>query len=112
MNTLNYENFTGTFNYIEEDDVLYGKIAGINDLVTYEGTSIREIKKAFKEAVEDYIELCRKAGKNPYKSFKGVFNVRVSPELHRKAALKAIKLNIHLNQFVQKALEKAVKSKS
>lgn len=110
MNTLSYQNFMGTFNYIEEEDILHGKIEGISDLVTFEGSSIEEIKKSFIEAVDDYIELCKEANKDPYRSFKGSFNVRITPKLHRLAVLKATKLNLTLNQFIQSAIEKALKN--
>jgi predicted HicB family RNase H-like nuclease len=109
MNTINYKKFTGTFNYIEEEDILHGKIEGIKDLVTFEGKSIEEIKNAFYEAVNDYLELCKEIGKDPYKSFKGSFNVRLSPELHRMAYIKAIQNKQNLNSFVQKAIEQAVR---
>lgn len=105
MNTLTYNEFIGTFNYIEDDDILHGKIEGISDLITFEGISISEIKNAFTEAVNDYLKLCEEIGKAPLKSFKGSFNVRVSSVLHRKAAMKAVKQNINLNQFIQKAIE-------
>ena len=108
MNTLNYKGFVGVFNYIEEDEVLYGKIEGVTDLITFEGTSISEVKNAFNEAVEDYISLCEEVGKEPYKSFKGAFNVRLNPNLHRQVYLEAVKNNMNLNQFVQSTLEKAV----
>jgi predicted HicB family RNase H-like nuclease len=108
MNTLVYKDFVGSFNYIEEEEILYGKIQGISDLVTFEGASIAEVKNAFIEAVDDYIELCKEVNKDPYKSFKGTFNVRISSELHRQATLKATRHNLNLNQFVQKAIEKAV----
>ncbi len=110
MNTLTHKNFVGTFNYIEEDDILHGKIEGIPDLVTFEGESIKEIKESFVEAVEDYIALCEETGKEPYKSFKGVFNVRVPAVLHRKASLAAVRQNMNLNQFIQKAIEDELKN--
>lgn len=109
MNTLKHKGFIGVFNYIEDEDILFGKIEGITDLVTFEGQSIPEIKKAFKDMVEDYIELCKEVGKEPLKSFKGSFNVRLPLDLHRTVAMKAISNNMNLNQFVQTALEKAVK---
>jgi len=109
MNTLKHKDFIGTFNYVEEDNILHGKIEGILDLVTFEGESIKEIKDSFIEAVEDYISLCAEVGKEPYKSFKGVFNVRVPSILHRKASLVAVKKNMNLNQFVQKAIEDELK---
>lgn len=108
MNTLKHKNFIGVFNYIEDEEILFGKIEGVTDLVTFQGQSISEIKKAFKEAVEDYIELCEEVGKKPMKSFKGSFNVRLSSDLHRVVAMKAVSNNMNLNQFVQTALEKAV----
>ncbi len=110
MNTLKCNGFIGSFNYIEDDNILYGKIEGITDLVTFEGNSIKEIKEAFNEAVEDYISLCKEVKKEPYKSFKGSFNVRINPELHREVFMEAVKNNMNLNQFVQSTLEKAVKN--
>ncbi len=108
MNTLTYKDFVGSFNYIEEEEMLYGKLQGISDLVTFQGTSITEVKNAFIEAVDDYIELCKEVNKDPFKSFKGTFNIRISPALHRQATLKASRHNLNLNQFVQKAIEQAV----
>lgn len=109
MNTLNHKGFIGVFNYIEDEDILFGKIEGIRDLVTFEGESIQEVKAAFKYMVEEYIAHCKEVGKEPLKSFKGSFNVRLPVDLHRDAALKAVSNNMNLNQFVQKAIEKAVK---
>lgn len=108
MNTLNHNGFIGTFNYIEDEDILYGKIEGITDLVTFEGISIAEVKDAFIEAVEDYVFLCNEVGKEPLKSFKGSFNVRLSSELHRKVSMEAVRNNMNLNQFIQATLQKSV----
>lgn len=79
---------------------------GVNDLVTFEGSSVRELKKSFIEAVKDYKVLCQQAGKNTNKSFKGSFNVRIDPKLHELAYIKATKEGISLNQFVQAAFKK------
>ena len=108
MNTLNYKGFIGVFNYIEDEEILFGKIEGVNDLVTFQGESVKEIKEAFYEAVDDYISLCEEVGKEPYKSFKGSFNVRITSKLHQKVFFEAKKHNMNLNQFIQSALEKAV----
>ncbi|NOU62344.1 type II toxin-antitoxin system HicB family antitoxin [Marinifilum caeruleilacunae] len=109
MNTLTYKNFIGSFNYIEEDDILHGKIEGIIDLVTFEGDSIAEIKEAFIEAVDDYLYICKEVGKEPLKSYKGSFNVRVSSDLHRDASMLAVKRKLNLNQFVKQAIENEIK---
>ena len=85
-------------------NVFFGKIIGTADLVTFEGESVVKLKKAFKEAVEDYLVLCREAGKEPQKTYRGSFNVRLSPELHRQTAVFAKKMNLSLNGFVEKAI--------
>lgn len=109
-NTLSYKGFIGSVHFSEEDNVLYGKIECIDDLILYEGTSVTEIRSAFKEAVNDYIEICKQSKKPCLKSFKGSFNVRVKPDLHQKAATLATKKGISLNQFVQKALTQAIEA--
>lgn len=106
--TMTYKGYTGTVRYSEEDEVFHGKIEAINDLIMFEGTSVRELKKAFHEAVDDYLETCREMGREPQKPFKGSFNVRIPSELHRKSVERATRLGISLNQLVQKALEDKV----
>ena len=84
---LTYKGYIGTVHFSAEDDVFYGKIEGIRDLVSFEGQSVDELKKAFQEAVEDYLEFCKQIGKRPEKSYKGSFNIRISPEIHRQAII-------------------------
>jgi predicted HicB family RNase H-like nuclease len=105
---LTYKGYIATVRYSAEDDILHGKLEGIDDLVSFDGRSIDELKKAFKEAVDDYVEYCKKIGKEPERVCKGSFNIRITPELHRKAVQQASVLGISLNQLVQKAIEKAV----
>ena len=107
-NTLNYKGFLGSVSFSEEDDVLYGKIECIDDLILYEGGCVSEIKNAFKEAVDDYIEICKQSNKPLMKSFKGSFNLHVTPDLHQKAAKFAATKGISLNQLVQKAIEREI----
>jgi len=105
---MTYKDYIGSVHYSEEDEVFHGKIEAINDLIIFEGTSVKELKKAFHEAVDDYLETCTKMGREPQKPFKGSFNVRIPSDLHRKAAAKATMMGVSLNQFVQKALEEKV----
>lgn len=102
---LFFKDFIGTVHYSTDDETFYGKIEGINDLVTFEGNSVSDLKSSFEEAVEDYIELCQLQNKEIFKSFKGSFNVRISPDLHKKAVQKSQVLGISLNQFVEKAID-------
>lgn len=109
MNTLEYKGFIGSVNFSEEDDVFFGKIEGINALVTFEGQSVPELKEAFKEAVSDYLELCKVKGIKAIKTYTGILNVRLTPEIHRKAAMIATKSGTTLNGFIKKAVEKELK---
>ncbi len=109
---ITYKDYIGSVHFNDEDDVFFGKIEGIEDLVTFEGKSVVELKAAFKEAVEDYIELCQIHKKDIEKSYKGSFNVRLAPELHRKIKKSALKMGISLNQFIQKAVEDELQNQS
>lgn len=106
--SMTYKGYIGTVRYSEEDEVFHGKIEAINDLIMFEGTSVKELKKAFHGAVDDYLETCKEMGRAPQKPFKGSFNVRIPSDLHRKAVERATRMGVSLNQLVQKALEEKV----
>ena len=106
--TLEYKGYYGEVHFSAEDDLFYGKLIGMTDLVTFEGTSVRALKKDFREAVDDYIETCKEIGKEPNKTYKGTFNVRLTPELHRQAARYAALNNMTLNEFVKYAIDKVI----
>ena len=109
-NYLEHKGYLGTVEFSADDEVFYGKIQGINDLVLFEGKSVADLKKNFKESVEDYLETCAELGKEPNKTFKGVFNVRVNEEIHKKLFLLATKKGLNLNQLVNKSLNFTVKN--
>ncbi|WP_214983740.1 type II toxin-antitoxin system HicB family antitoxin [Tenacibaculum dicentrarchi] len=104
-NYLKHSNYFGSVEYSAEDAILHGKIIGINDLVTYEGDSVEQLKIGFIEAVEDYLETCNSLEKSPDKFFKGVFNVRTSNNVHRSLAILAEKKKMKLNEVVNKAFD-------
>ncbi|KAF2333231.1 type II toxin-antitoxin system HicB family antitoxin [Flavobacterium daemonense] len=103
-NYLEYKGYIGTVEFSAEDKVFFGKIHGINDVVTFEGTSVSELEKSFHEGVNDYLETCKMLNKIPDKVFKGSFNVRVSQDLHQKTAMLASKKGLNLNEIVKEAL--------
>ena len=105
-NVLEYKGYLGSVEFSSEDEVFFGKVTGIRDVVTFEGDSVARLKKAFKEAVDDYILTSRQLGVDPDKGYKGSFNVRVKPQIHRLAVMKSAALKMSLNQFVEKAIEK------
>lgn len=111
-NIIAYKEFIGSVNFSDADECFFGKIEGINDLVTFEGNAVKDLKKAFHQAVDDYLVLCKEAGKEPYKSVKGSFNIRIEPKLHYSAIYTALKKGMSLNQFVSEAIKKNVDQKT
>ena len=103
-NTMEYKGYVGSVEFSEEDGLFYGKVMGIRALISYEGTTAHELVDDFHGAVEDYLALCEAEGKAPEKASKGSFNVRISPELHKQAAIFATTHGISLNSFVENAL--------
>ncbi len=106
---LIYQDYIGSVHFNSDDEVFFGKIEGIDDLVSFEGSSVNELKKSFEEAVEDYIEICTINNKENEKSYKGSFNVRIPSDIHKKAKRLATLKGISLNQFIQHAVEEEVK---
>ena len=107
---LKYKDFYGSVEFSAADECFFGKIIGTGDLITFEGKSVDELKKAFIEAVNDYFVLCQEAGKKPQKSYRGSFNVRISPNLHREAVIISSKQGISLNAFVERAISDGIDS--
>jgi predicted HicB family RNase H-like nuclease len=111
-NMLHYKGYVGSIQFIEDKEMFYGKLEFINDLITFQGTSVKELKEDFHEAVDEYIEDCKQLKKEPEKPFKGNFPVRIKPDLHKKAAYLAIQKNISLNKYVEEAIFRAVEMDS
>lgn len=104
-NIIKYNGYYAKVEYSAADNVLHGKIEGITDLVTFQCDNVNEIKSAFEEAVDDYLEICMEVGKEPEKMYKGTFNVRISPEIHRSIALDALERGVTLNRYVENAIQ-------
>lgn len=104
-NVLTYKDYIGTVNFSEEDRVFYGKVLGITDSISFEGDTVESLIEDFHAAIDEYLEFCRETGKKPQQQYKGSFNVRISPELHRKASLLAQEKNITLNSLVEQSVK-------
>src|ERR1700730_9990291 len=102
---MEYKGYVGSVHYSPEDHLFFGKLEYVRALVNYEATDVAELETNFKEAIEDYLKFCQRQGKQPEKPFKGSFNVRISSELHRTAAIYAEEHGRSLNQVVEEALE-------
>ena len=107
-NILSYRGYFGSVEFSGEDDVFYGRIIGINDHITYEGDSVQSLRKDFNDAVDEYLEVCAELGKEPEKSYKGTFNVRIEPALHRQLVVYSTSHGKSLNSVVQEAISNYV----
>lgn len=105
MKQIEYKGYKGSCEPDIENDSLFGKILFINDLITYEATTIAQLKQEFQLAVDGYLDMCKRIGRNPQQPYSGQFNVRVGDDLHRRAAIRAQKENLKLNAIVVRALE-------
>ena len=106
-NTMTYKEYTGTVEYSEADGVLFGRIAGIDDVISYEGESVQELRESFQEAVDDYLAHCQNIGKAPNRPYSGKFTLRLEPALHAKIAMQAQLVGKSLNQYAADILAHA-----
>lgn len=104
MDLLQYKGYEGTAEVDMARRTCRGRILFIDDLVTYEASTPTDLQQEFEAAVDDYIETCAQVGKEPQRPFKGLFNVRVPPTVHRAAALRATCDGVALNEVVVQAL--------
>ena len=107
-NTMEYKGYLGSVEFSEADGVFFGKVLGIRALLSYEGTTAKELVEDFHGAVDDYLALCAAEGTQPEKAYKGSFNIRVSPELHKQAAICAMAQQVSLNTLVEDALREYI----
>jgi predicted HicB family RNase H-like nuclease len=108
MNTMTYRRYAARIEYSDEDQCFIGHIAGINDVVGFHGDSVSELRTAFEEAVEDYLEACEKLGRVPQKPYSGKLMLRVPPEVHAAVAAAAEVSGKSINQWATEAFSKAV----
>ena len=108
MNSLSYQGYLGIFAYDEGADSFHGRVVGLRDVITFEGRSVEDLKKALADSVEDYLEFCRDRGDEPEKPLSGKFVVRLDPSLHRAIAAAAERNGKSLNGWIKERLEEAV----
>ncbi len=102
---MEYKGYVGKVEYDEDAQIFSGMVINTRDVITFQGESVGELKKAFEDSVDDYLEWCREEGVSPEKPYSGRLNLRLSPETHKKAAINAKVKGISLNRFIEKAIE-------
>lgn len=109
MDTMEYKGYRGVVRYSAEDRVLHGRILGIEDVVNFEGAEVEELEKAFHEAVDDYLALCEKLGRDPDREYSGRIPLRIDATLHRRVAIAADSVAKSVNSWIAETLEAATK---
>ena len=107
MKSMSYKGYAARIEYSDDDGCFIGHVAGIRDVVGFHGDSVDELRAAFEEAVDDYLESCEKIGRTPQKPYSGKLMLRVPPELHAAVATAAEVNGKSINQWATEILSKA-----
>lgn len=104
-NIMEYKGYWAKIEYSDEDECFFGVIEGLNnDVISFEGKNVEELKKDFKNAIEHYLEVCKETNIQPEKQCKGSLNIRLGIELHNKAKIKSVEKNISINELIKEAV--------
>ena len=101
---MKHKGYEGSITFDDEAEIFHGVVINTKDVITFQGKSVNEIKKAFKESIDDYLEFCAEKGEEPEKPFSGNLVIRIDPELHKKLAILARKKKKSLNAFIEERL--------
>ena len=104
---MEYKGYLSRIEFDDEANIFHGEVINIRDVITFQGKSVDELRKAFEDTVEDYLAFCAERGEEPDKPFSGRFTVRLSPEQHRKVILAAEKAGKDIEMWVEEALTQA-----
>ncbi|MDQ7785826.1 MAG: type II toxin-antitoxin system HicB family antitoxin [Desulfomonilaceae bacterium] len=107
MSTMTYKGYAARIEYSDEDGCFIGHIAGIKDIIGFHAESVKELRAAFQDAVDDYLATCEKSGRAPQKPYSGRLMLRVPPEVHARAAMMAEAHGMSLNQWATEVLSRA-----
>ncbi|MBR3132558.1 MAG: type II toxin-antitoxin system HicB family antitoxin [Clostridia bacterium] len=107
---MEYKGYWAKIRYSDEDECFWGKVEGLkNASITFEGKTVEELKKDFKDAIDEHLKMCKELNCDPERQCKGSLNVRLGTELHTKAKIKAIEENISINELIKNAVASYLK---
>ena len=107
-NIMEYKGYLGSVEFSEEDEMFFGRVLGIRSLISYEGDNAKDLIADFHNSVDEYLKWCEDEGRKPEKAYKGSFNIRISPKLHKQLVICAMSHDMTLNGYIQEILERAV----
>ena len=105
INTIEHKGYLGTVEYSAEDNILFGQVLGIRGLISYEGSSIEQLKADFAEAIDDYLFDCVENGIEPQQPYNGKLDIIISPDLHRKLQMHSKSENQKPNAVIEAAIK-------
>ncbi|MCL2833555.1 MAG: type II toxin-antitoxin system HicB family antitoxin [Treponema sp.] len=109
---MKYKGYAGKAEYDDEAEVFYGEVIGLRDVVTFRGTSVKEMQKSFRESIDEYLDFCKRMNKSPDIPASGRLIIRIPPELHSNAAITAKSEGRSLNNWVADAVREKLLAKS
>lgn len=104
---LKYKGYTGAVVYDDEADIFHGEVVGIRAVITFQGTTVKEIRQAFKDSIDDYLDWCKKRGKEPEKAHSGKINLRMPPDIYVRVSAQAAQEGLSINSYILKKLKAA-----
>ena len=105
---MKYKNYKANIQYSDEDHVFHGRVVGVKSIISFEGKSVEELEEDFKNAIEHYLDMCKRKGKTPEKPTTVNFHLRLQPEIYQKAVEKAKSSGESLNTFLSKTIAHTV----
>jgi predicted HicB family RNase H-like nuclease len=105
---IEYKGYVGVFEFDEDLGEFHGFVVNTQDVITFYGSSVEELREELKNSVEVYLAFCAEKGRQPEKPYSGKLSIRTSPAIHRQIAMEAARRRVSMNAFVESVLEKAV----
>jgi predicted HicB family RNase H-like nuclease len=105
---MEYKGYFGKVVFDEDANIFHGEVINLRDVITFEGETVDELRQAFHDSVDDYLEFCAERGEDPERPYSGKFVVRVDPELHKRITIEARKRGVSINSLVSEALAKTI----
>ena len=110
MNTMTYRGYTARIEFDERDSIFVGRALGLRSIISFHGQTVKELRDQFATAIDDYVADCQEQGVSPEKPASGKLLLRVAPEIHSQALIKAQSTGKSLNQWATEALERAMRA--
>jgi predicted HicB family RNase H-like nuclease len=103
---MEYKGYLAKVEFDDEANIFHGEVVNTHDVITFEGDCVQDLRQAFTDSVDDYLEFCASRNEKPEKPYSGKLVLRLDPKLHQKASVEALREGVSLNQWIGKAIEK------